>query len=363
MALTLAATVTAAAEPAPKVIVVDGDDTLWSGTAGEIGAARVGFDAPRRALAARLRQWRDAGTLLVLLSSNDDDIVRAVLDRPDSPLGYADFAVVATGWATKPERLASVVGDLGLALDTVCYLDDNPVEIARMRATLPEVLSVTCPPAAELDALLTRLWPAVPLATTAEDRARADFYRADAARDDARATMEFEQFLAGLDLEVRIEPLTEDTVARAHQLVRRTTQFALGAVTVDDFERGRAGAEVWTATARDRFGDYGLISVLTLRADAEAVTVTGWHLSCRAFGRGIEERLLARIADHADTLGRPTVHLTVEPTARNTPARRLAARLRGDDDWDGPQKVSVTPDRLRAFRSWRTPAETSEARR
>ncbi|MGW5318249.1 HAD-IIIC family phosphatase [Nocardia thailandica] len=363
MALTLAATVTAAAEPAPKVIVVDGDDTLWSGTAGEIGAARVGFDAPRRALAARLRQWRDAGTLLVLLSSNDDDIVRAVLDRPDSPLGYADFAVVATGWATKPERLASVVGDLGLALDTVCYLDDNPVEIARMRATLPEVLSVTCPPAAELEALLTRLWPAVPLATTAEDRARADFYRADAVRDDARATMEFEQFLAGLDLEVRIEPLTEDTVARAHQLVRRTTQFALGAVTVDDFERGRAGAEVWTATARDRFGDYGLISVLTLRADAEAVTVTGWHLSCRAFGRGIEERLLARIADHADTLGRPTVHLTVEPTARNTPARRLAARLRGDDDWDGPQKVSVTPDRLRAFRSWRTPAETSEARR
>ncbi|MEV6361315.1 HAD-IIIC family phosphatase [Nocardia asteroides] len=360
VALALIATITAIAEPAPKVIVVDGDDTLWSGTAGEIGSEGVGFDAPRIALATRLRQWRAAGTLLALVSNNDDDIVRAVLDRPDSPLRYEDFAAVSTGWTGKPERLASIADSLGLGLDTFCYLDDNPVEIARMRGEHPEVLSVTCPPAVEVESLLSRLWPLVPLAATAEDTARADFYRQESARDQARAATEFEQFLADLDLRVEIEPLTDATLTRAHQLVRRTTQFALGTVTVDDFDRRRAEDEVWTATARDRFGDYGLISVLSVRDDGDALHVTGWHLSCRAFGRGIEERLLGWIADRADTLGCSTVHLTVDHTARNTPARRLAARLHGHDNWDGPQKTVVTPNRLREFRSWHTPTGNTE---
>ncbi|APE34969.1 hypothetical protein BOX37_14570 [Nocardia mangyaensis] len=140
MALTLTATVTAVVEPAPKVIAVDGDDTLWSGIAGEIGVTGVEFDAPRRLLARRLRQWRAAGTLLVLVSNNDEDIVRAILDRPDSPLSPAAFAAISASWDGKPDRVENIARTLGLGLDTFCFLDDNPVEVARMRAQLPEVL-------------------------------------------------------------------------------------------------------------------------------------------------------------------------------------------------------------------------------
>lgn len=183
VALTLVSTVGAVTEPAPKVIAVDGDDTLWSGTAGEIGSTAVVFDEARLALAQRLAQWRSAGTLLVLLTNNDADTVEAILDRSESPLRRDDFAAISTGWNAKPERLEEVARTLGLGLDTFCYLDDNPVEVARMRSELPEVLSVTCPPAAELESFLTRLWPMVPIAATAEDRTRADFYRQDRERD------------------------------------------------------------------------------------------------------------------------------------------------------------------------------------
>ncbi|MFI9402430.1 HAD-IIIC family phosphatase [Nocardia sp. NPDC052316] len=353
VALTLVATVGAVTEPAPKVIAVDGDDTLWSGTAGEIGAAAVAFDAPRRTLARRLAQWRAAGTLLVLVSNNDDDVVQAILDRPDSPLRPADFAAVSTGWDGKPERLADVARTLRLGLDSFCYLDDNPVEVARMRAQLPEVLSVTCPPADEVADFLIRLWPMVPIAATAEDRTRADFYRQEQQRDSARATAEFAEFLAELNLAVEVEPLTDATLERARQLVRRTTQFTLAAVTVDDLDRWRAEGEVWTATARDRFGEYGLISVLALRADADCLVLSGWQLSCRALGRGVEERLLGWAADRADALGCPTVRISVERTERNEPARRLVGRLGGGTDEQRPD-VSTTPDRLREFRSWAT---------
>ncbi|QBS39114.1 type I polyketide synthase [Nocardia sp. CS682] len=353
VALTLVATVGAVTEPAPKVIAVDGDDTLWSGTAGEIGAAAVTFDAPRRALARRLAQWRAAGTLLVLVSNNDEDVVQAILNRPDSPLRPGDFAAVSTGWDGKPQRLAEVARTLGLGLDSFCYLDDNPVEVARMRAQLPEVLSVTCPPVDEVVDFLARLWPMVPIAATAEDRARADFYRQEQQRDSARATAEFADFLAQLNLEVELEPMTDATLGRARQLVRRTTQFTLSAVTVADLDRWRAEGEVWTATARDRFGEYGLISVLALRVDADRLVISGWQLSCRALGRGVEERLLGWAADRAEVLGCTTVQISVEHTERNEPARRLLGRLGGSAD-EQRLDVSVTPDRLREFRSWAT---------
>ncbi|MFJ4653355.1 HAD-IIIC family phosphatase [Nocardia sp. NPDC088792] len=363
VALTLVATVDAVTEPAPKVIAVDGDDTLWTGTAGENGAAAVVFDAPRLALARRLAQWRAAGTLLVLVTNNDADIVEAILARPESPLRRDDFAAVSAGWGGKPERLEEVARTLRLGLDSFCYLDDNPVEVARMRAQLPEVLSVTCPPAGELESFLTRLWPMTPIAATAEDRLRADFYRQEHDRDTVRAATEFAEFLQRLDLEVDIEPLTDATLERARQLVRRTNQFTLGAVTTEDLDRWRAAGEVWTATARDRFGDYGLISVLALRKDADDLWLSGWQLSCRALGRGVEERLLNWAADRADTLGCTTVRISVEHTARNEPARRLAARLPGGTADGQRLDVSVSPERLREFRSWESQPNNAEEQR
>ncbi|WP_433599236.1 HAD-IIIC family phosphatase [Nocardia sp. CA-135953] len=360
VALTLVATAGAVTEPAPKVIAVDGDDTLWSGTAGEIGSTAVTFDEPRKVLARRLSQWRAAGTLLVLVTNNDNDVVREILDRPDSTLRHDDFAAVSAGWGGKPERLEEVARTLRLGLDGFCYLDDNPVEVARMRALLPEVLSVTCPPADELESFIARLWPMVPVAATAEDRARADFYHQERQRDSARAAAEFAEFLDQLNLEVDVELLTDATIERARQLVRRTTQFTLADITVDDLDRWREEGEVWTATARDRFGDYGLISVLALRADANSLWIRGWQLSCRALGRGVEERLLSLAADRADALECPTVRMSVEHTARNEPARRLAARLRGSASDDRRLEVSVTPDRLREFRSWETQLDGEE---
>ncbi|MEV0762662.1 HAD-IIIC family phosphatase [Nocardia sp. NPDC050435] len=352
VALALTATVDAVAEPAPKVIAVDGDDTLWSGTAGEIGAGAVLFDPPRLALARRLARWRAAGTLLVLVTNNDADVVEAVLARPESLLGVDDFVVVSAGWDDKSRRLEDIARSLRLGLDSFCYLDDNPVEVARLRARLPELLSVNCPPADELESFLDRLWPLVPVAATAEDAARTEFYHQEKARDDARAAAEFATFLDQLDLTVEIEPLTEATLERARQLVRRTNQFTLAAVTVSDLDRWRAEGEVWTATARDRFGDYGLISVLALRPEDDSLRISGWQLSCRALGRGVEERLLTWVADRAEELGYPTVRMSVDHTARNEPARRLAARLLDAASTAGPVEVAVPPQRLREFRSW-----------
>ncbi|MET7891273.1 SDR family NAD(P)-dependent oxidoreductase [Streptomyces mirabilis] len=355
VALCLADVVRAVRRPAPKVIAVDGDETLWGGVAGEIGPEAVDLTGPRALLARRLLQWRAAGALLALVSNNDEATVRAVLDRPDSLLKAEHFSVLSATWGPKSGRLAEAARTLGLGPDSFLFLDDNPVEIAGVRSALPEVLSVTCPPSAELSAFLGRLWPLVPAAATAEDALRARFYAQERDRDAVRAQAGFEEFLAQLELDVDIRALSGADVERAEQLVRRTNQFTLRARSADggDLGRWRERGEVWTAAARDRFGDYGQIGLLALRADGDQLDVLAWLMSCRALGRGVEERLLRWLADRADELGCVKVRLTAERTQRNVPARRLLAALGGGDQDDERLETVVTPEHLRAFRSWR----------
>lgn len=354
VALTLAEAVRTVRRTPPKVIAVDGDETLWGGVAGESGPDAVDLGGPRALLARRLLQWRAAGALLVLVSNNDEDTVRAVLERPDGILRAEHFSVVSAAWGRKAERLAEAARTLGLGTDGFLFLDDNPVEIASMRSALPEVLSVTCPAAGELESFLARLWPLVPLPATAEDSLRSEFYRQEQVRDVVRGRTGFEEFLDQLKLEVDIRTVSEADEPRCAQLIRRTNQFTLRARSADggDLARWRQRGEVWTASARDRFGDYGQIGVLAVRRDGDLLDVLGWALSCRALGRGVEERLLQWLADRAEALGCTAVRITAERTPRNAPARRLVAALGGGGPDDGQLDLVTTPEHLRAFRSW-----------
>ncbi|MGW4699290.1 HAD-IIIC family phosphatase [Streptomyces sp. NPDC004285] len=355
VALTLAEVVRTVLRVPPKVIAVDGDETLWSGVAGESGPDGVDLGGARALLARGLLRWRAAGTLLVLVSNNDEATVRAVLERPDSVLRAEHFSVVSAAWGRKAERLEEAARTLGLGPDSFLYLDDNPVEIASMRAALPEVLSVTCPAVGELESFVSRLWPLVPLPATAEDTLRSEFYRQERVREAAREQVGFEEFLDGLKLEVDIRPVSGADVQRSAQLIRRTNQFTLRARSADgrDLERWRQRGEVWTASARDRFGDYGQVGLLAVRRDGDRLDVLGWALSCRALGRGVEERLLQWLADRSDALGCAAVRITAEHTPRNAPARRLVAALGGGGPDDERLEVVTTPEHLRAFRSWR----------
>ncbi|MET8976362.1 SDR family NAD(P)-dependent oxidoreductase [Streptomyces sp. NPDC004539] len=354
VALTLTDVHRAVRRTPPKVIAVDGDETLWSGVAGEAGAEGVDLGGPRAALARRLLSWRAAGALLVLVSNNDETTVKTVLERPDSLLRAEHFSVLSATWGRKSDRLAQAARELNLGLDSFLFLDDNPVEIAAMRSALPQVLSVTCPPAGELEAFVRRLWPTVPRAATVEDTLRAEFYRQEQDRDAVRERAGFEEFLAGLGLEVDVRPLEDDDLGRGEQLVRRTNQFTLRGRSGDgdELRTHREQGEVWIAAARDRFGDYGQIGLLALRVDGDTLDVPAWLLSCRALGRGVEEHLLQWLADRAERLGCSAVRLTAERTPRNLPARRLVAALGESDPEAERVRAVVGLDRLRTFRSW-----------
>jgi amino acid adenylation domain-containing protein/FkbH-like protein/FkbM family methyltransferase len=322
----------AAHRPPFKVVALDADQTLWRGVVGEDGADGIVLDPARRALQERMATLRRDGILLCLVSrNNDDDIVRAFERHPEMPLRLDDFAARRVNWRPKSENLRSLATELGLGLDSIVFVDDNPIECAEVRAACPEVLTLCLPGEERIPAFLRASWAFDRPPVTAEDARRADFYAAAGDRERVRAEAPtLDAFIAGLDLTIEIEPIGGADVPRVAQLTQRTNQFNTTTVRRSDAEVQAlcsAGHEISVVRVRDRFGDYGLVGVLSGQADRDAFVVDAMMLSCRALGRGVEHRMLAHAGRRAVALGVPHLDLRFAPTAKNAPAREFLETL------------------------------------
>jgi len=316
--------------PPCKVVVADCDQTLWAGVAGEDGPLGVALDPPRRAVQELLVELHDAGFLVCLCSKNDGADVSAVLEaRPDMPLRPEHLAARRVNWRPKSENLRSLAAELGLGLDSFVFLDDDPLERAEVRAACPEVITAELPTdPAKVPEFLRNFWAFDRLGGTGEDRVRTALYREARHRDEARRGAEdLDAFLDGLGLEVAVAPLTMASLPRAAQLVQRTNQLNVTTRRRSEAELlalWRGGElEALVVDVRDRFGDCGTAGLVLFSWTTDALAVDTFLLSCRALGRGVEERVLAHLGRLADGRGRGRVDVPFLPSAKNQPALQL----------------------------------------
>ena len=71
----------------------------------------------------------------------------------------------------------------------------------------------------------------------------------------------------------------------------------------------RLPEECLTVHVTDRFGSYGLTGAMLFRADVPALVVDTFLLSCRALGRGVEHRMVARLGEIALERGLEAVEI------------------------------------------------------
>ncbi len=320
----------AALRPAPKVLVLDCDHTLWRGVVGEDGPHGVVVEEGHRALQQFAAAQHAAGVLLCLASKNDEaDVWAAFAAAPGMILRREQLAAHRIDWAPKSQNLHGLAAELGLGVDAFAFLDDSPVECAEVRAGCPGALVWQLPARpAELPHFLQHLWPLDRRKLTDADRQRPARYAADARRQQARREVpDLAQFLASLELKVTFAPLTRQSLARIAQLSQRTNQFNTTAVRRSEAELwalyGGSGGEIMLVDVVDRFGDYGLVGAVSYRCRGATLEVDAWMLSCRALGRGVEHRILAELGRRAQERGCEELAIAYRPTAKNQPAHRF----------------------------------------
>src|SRR5262249_42615375 len=188
-----------------KVIVVDCDNTLWSGVCAEIGPLNVSVGPSRAALQNFLIKQVEGGRLVCLCSKNEEEDALGVFDlHPAMLLRREHLTGWKVNWNPKADNLRTLAADLDLALDSFVFIDDDSFECAQVRAVCPEVLTLHLPSdELAIERFLRNTWDLDQKPPTLEDKKRTLYYQQNAKRAQSRQeARSIEEFIANLGLEV-----------------------------------------------------------------------------------------------------------------------------------------------------------------
>ncbi|HEY2895224.1 MAG TPA: HAD-IIIC family phosphatase [Pirellulales bacterium] len=332
----LARAVCAMVRPAAKCLVLDLDNTLWGGVLGDDRphALKLGDDYPGsvfKDFQAALLGLRARGFLLAVASKNDRQTVLDMLDtHPEMLIKREHLAAIYANWDGKPGNLRAIASDLNIGLDSLVFIDDNPVERAAVRAELPmvQVLELPADPLGYLQALADMAGLDRPRLLD-EDRHRAQMVERDAMRQvERQQTGNIADFLASLKMTAQVGLCDAATIERICQLIQKTNQFNLTTRRhkLEDVRRMADSpdhAVAWLRLA-DRYGDLGLVCVgILARADESTWDIDTLLMSCRVMGRQVEDAFLAFLAEIASDRGARRLRGLFLPTPKNKPVERF----------------------------------------
>ena len=325
-----------------KCLVLDLDNTLWGGVIGDDGLDGIVLGEGSAAGEAHLalqhyaRQLKERGIILAVCSKNDARIAEAAFrDHPEMALRRSDFAAFQANWDDKAQNLKAIASGLNIGVDALVFVDDNPIERARIRQSLPMVAVPEMPddPAHYVRCLADAgYFEAV--AFTADDRSRAEQYSANAERDALLGAAEsMDEFLRGLNMTALYGPFTAVDHARVVQLINKTNQFntTTRRYASEEIAQVMDDPDALTLQFRllDRVGDNGLVSTMILRpTGAEGVLeIENWVMSCRVFGRELEFEAMNIAVEAARERGAQALVADYIPTPKNDVISKLYPSL------------------------------------
>lgn len=316
-----------------KAVIFDLDNTLWRGQLAEHYRPEDSTWPPAdgwpMGIWEAIHHLRSRGVLVAVCSRNDQKTVESYWANAVRPefVSLQDFASVKINWLPKADNVQAICDEFGIKPKSVVFVDDNPVERAAVKAAHPEIRVIGSNP------YLTRrilLWaPETQVAAlTSESTRREDMVRKQIAREETRAAMTREQFLASLGCTVtfaRISSTGQAEFGRALELINKTNQFNTTGKRWSYAEIGQflsAGGTLLSFKVSDRFADYGLVGVLLI----DGSSIVQFVMSCRVLGMEVESAAVAYAAASIRSSAAGVVTAPLIETPDNTPCRNVYAK-------------------------------------
>ena len=326
-----------------KCLVLDLDNTLWGGVIGDDGIEGIVLGEGSAAGEAHLalqhyaKRLKERGVILAVCSKNDPGIAEAVFhDHPEMVLRRSDIAAFLANWDDKAKNLKAIATRLNIGIDSLVFVDDNPVERARVRQSLPMVAVPELPEdAAQYVRCLADAGYFEAVSFTLEDRDRAQQYAENAERDALlESAQSMDEFLRGLKMSVRFGPFTAVDQPRVVQLINKTNQFntTTRRYTSEEIAILTNLHSALTLQFRllDRIGDNGLVSAMILRPtpeDEDVLEIENWVMSCRVFGRQLEHEAMNIAVEAARQRGARALVAEYIATSKNNVISALYSSL------------------------------------
>lgn len=322
-----------------KVLLLDLDNTLWGGIAGEHDITPIVLSDDHAGLAYKNLQrvislMQKSGVILGIVSKNNpEDALEIIRNHPHMVLREDAFAIQKINWENKSENIQGIAEELNLGLDSFVFWDDNPTERELVKQMLPQVTVPEFPEKPEeLAGAMCRIYQEYfeKAVVTAEDLEKTRQYTENAKRNDLqKKTVSFDDYLKQLQIKVtRVD--AAQNIDRLVQLVNKTNQFNL---TTKRYEMSEmqmivedSAKRVYLYRIEDCFGDYGIVSAVIVDVSAVPI-VEEFVLSCRVMGKNVEYGIVSQIEEDLEAEGQEYLKGRYIPTPKNKPVEQLYDRL------------------------------------
>ena len=313
-----------------KCVILDLDNTLWGGVIGDDGYENIeigtlGIGKAFTEFQKWLKELKNRGIILAVCSKNNEVVAKeAFLRNTEMVLKLDDISVFVANWNNKADNIRSIQSTLNIGFNSMVFLDDNPVERQIVKDNIPDITVPELPedPAYYLQYLYSlNLFDTT--GVTVEDIKRTESYQKELHISTLKKSFVNESdFLSSLEMVSLVEPFNKSNLARVVQLSQRSNQFNLRTIRYTDNDVLQLAASSdyknYCFTLNDKFGENGLICVVSLKLVTESVCfIENWFMSCRVLKRTMENFVLNTIVEDLNKTGCLKLIGEYIPTAKN----------------------------------------------
>lgn len=321
-----------------KVLVCDLDNTLWGGVVGDDGVEgiQVGPEVPMGQIYSEFQKYikelKSIGVLLAVNSKNDEENAIAGLNHPDGILRPDDFIVIKANWENKDRNMREIASELNLGIDSFVFADDNPTEREIM---IQSGFGVAVPVMDKVEnylRVIDRNGFFEVTSLSADDLSREKMYKANAQRTQLEQSLgNYEDFLKSLNMKATIRCFEPIYYQRIAQLTNKSNQFNLTTLRCSegDITRMQESPNYLCLYGKleDKFGDNGVVSVVSGEIIGQELHMRLWLMSCRVLKRGVEDAMLDTLVADAKEAGIQSIIGYYYPTAKNHMVEEFYGRM------------------------------------
>lgn len=337
-----------------KCAILDLDNTLWGGVIGDDGLKSIqigelGLGHAFSEFQMWLKELKNRGIILAVCSKNNENIAKEPFEKhPDMILKLDDISMFVANWEDKATNIKYIQETINIGMDSIVFIDDNPFERNLVKGMIPDI---TVPELPEDPALYLSYLKSLNLFETASysenDKDRTKQYQAEVGRTTMQSNFQnFDDYLKSLEMQSTVHPFEEFEIPRISQLTQRSNQFNLRTIRYTEAEIEQIANDdkylTLSFSLKDKFGDYGLISVVIAeKQDEKTLFLNTWLMSCRVLKRGMEEFIINKVLEMAKENGFSKVTSEYIPTPKNAMVEKMYAKLGFADLGGGKFEANV----------------------
>ncbi len=285
-----------------KLIILDLDNTLWGGEAGEKkeNELEIGPNSIKGAIfqqfQQRLKLLKKYGVILAICSKNyEKNALRVFKKNKNMILKIKDFASIKINWNDKNINIAGILKELNLRSENTLFIDDSKYEQGIVKKNIKNIQIFDFPQnLLELNYKFNRLKNLNKNFISNTDLKRHQLYKTESKRESSKKSFQNpNEWIKSLNIKIKIERIRD--FSRAEEMFSRTNQFNTSHKKYSILELKKINKDksykIFQVSLHDKFGNYGIISLVILKITNKEVVIRDLLQSCRVFKRYVEDVL------------------------------------------------------------------------